>query len=281
MIPLPDTRISCSEYSFPSVRGHANRIGIVRLLGFESVDIGLFVEADLDLSSVGKALTTELADALEIHELSCSDVFFTAGASFEETAPNQRDRDRRTSGRRQFTAVVEIAATLAAPGITILPGVIWPEDARTGWAVCVEELRWRVEEGARQHVSVGFEPHIGSIVSTPELALSLIEAVPGLRVTLDLSHFDVQDIPAERSLALAPHARHVHVRAARPGAIQVRWSQNESEIEALVRSLAENGYGGDVCVEYVPMPKWRCDEMDVVSEALETRAALTELVQLG
>ena len=37
------TRISCSEYSFPAVPGQHERIGIVRLLGFELVDLALFL----------------------------------------------------------------------------------------------------------------------------------------------------------------------------------------------------------------------------------------------
>lgn len=270
-------RVSCGEYSFPDVPGHANRIGIVKLLGFDAVDIGLFIESDADLAAGLADRVRVLDTALEMHELRGTDLFFTCGATFEEIAPNQRNLGDREHRRRQFAAAAALAEALEIPGLTILPGVAWPEAAGIGWDVCLDELRWRVEEAARRRVSVGFEPHIGSIASTPELALSLLEAVPGLGVTLDLSHFDVQAIPVERALALAPHARHVHVRASRPGAIQVRWEQNEAEIGALVGALATAGYEGCFCVEYVPMPKWRCDEVDVVGESLRTRAALAEL----
>ena len=36
-------RVSCSEYSFPAVSGQDARIGIVKLLGFELVDLALFL----------------------------------------------------------------------------------------------------------------------------------------------------------------------------------------------------------------------------------------------
>ena len=74
-----------------------------------------------------------------------------------------------------------------------------------------------------------------------------------------------------------PLAGHLHVRAAKPGAIQVRWRDNETDFGALVEALRGADYAGAYCVEYVPMPKWRCDEIDVVTEALATRAALAEL----
>ena len=57
----------------------------------------------------------------------------------------------------------------------------------------------------------------------------------------------------------------------------MRWRDNETDFAALVEALRAAGYAGAYCVEYVPMAKWRCDEMDVVTEALATRAALDEL----
>ena len=105
----------------------------------------------------------------------------------------------------------------------------------------------------------------------------LCEDVPGLRLTLDLSHFELQSVTLDRMLTLVPLAGHLHVRAAKPGAIQVRWRDNETDFAALVAGLRAVGYAGAYCVEYVPMSKWRCDEMDVVTETLATRSALLEL----
>ena len=277
MSAAPGTRVSCSEFSFPAVASQTSRIGIVRLLGFEAVDLGLFAEAGSDLAARTADTVRELEAARDAHGVRYTDLFFVPGATFDEIAPHQRDPGLRASARSQFSAALEVAAALEVPGMTLLPGSPWTDDARGGWELCAEELRWRVGEGARRGVGIGVEAHLGSIVSTPELALEMLEAVPGLRLTLDLSHFDVQDIAAERTLALAPHARHVHVRASRPGEIQVRWSQNSAPVAALVDALEAGGYDGCYCVEYVPMPKWRCDEQDIVSESLATQRALADL----
>jgi sugar phosphate isomerase/epimerase len=274
---MSQTRVSCSEYSFPAVPGQHERIGIVRLLGFELVDLALFLADGAELVADPAAVVSGLRASLAAHGLTSEDLFLAIGATFDEIAPNQRDRELRLRGRREFAAAARVASDLGIPGITLLPGVTWAEDPDAGWEACVEELAWRVEQAAALGVQVRIEAHAGSIVPLPELAARLCADVPGLRLTLDLSHFELQAVTLDRMLTLVPLAGHLHVRAARPGAIQVRWRDNETDFSALVGALGALGYPGAYCVEYVPMPKWRCDELDVVTEALATRAALLEL----
>ena len=274
---MSQTRVSCSEYSFPAVPGQHERIGIVRLLGFELVDLALFLADGAELVADPAAVVSGLRASLTSHGLTSEDLFLAIGATFDEIAPNQRDRELRLRGRREFAAAARVASDLGIPGITLLPGVTWAEDPDAGWEACVEELAWRVEQAAALGVQVRIEAHAGSIVPLPELAARLCADVPGLRLTLDLSHFELQAVTLDRMLTLVPLAGHLHVRAAKPGAIQVRWRDNETDFSALVGALGALGYPGAYCVEYVPMPKWRCDELDVVTEALATRAALLEL----
>lgn len=270
-------RVSCSEYSFPAVPTQHARIGIVRLLGFDLVDVALFLTEGSSLTSDPGAIAASLRSSLTEHDLVTEDVFLTVGGTVEKIAPNQRDRGLRARGRLEFSAGARVAAELGAPGITILPGVTWAEDPEAAWATCVEELAWRVDEASALGVEVRIEPHAGSIAPVPELVSRLCADVPGLRLTLDLSHFELQSVTLDRMLTLVPLAGHLHVRAAKPGAIQVRWRDNETDVGALVAGLRESEYAGAYCVEYVPMPKWRCDELDVVTEALATRDALAAL----
>ena len=274
---MTGARVSCSEYSFPAVPDQHDRIGIVKLLGFELVDLALFLPDGAELVADPGAVAARLRRSLEQFGLGSEDLFLSIGATVEEIAPNQRDAGLRERGRREFSAAARVAAELEIPGLTILPGVSWAEDEEASWAVCVEELAWRVEEAAALGVQVRIEAHAGSIVALPELAKRLCAEVPGLRLTLDVSHFEVQAVTLDRVLDLCPLAAHLHVRAAKPGAIQIRWRDNETDFRAVVDALRASDYRGAFCVEYVPMPKWRCDEMDVVTEALATKAALAEL----
>ena len=274
---MSGTRISCSEYSFPAVPGQHERIGMVKLLGFDLVDLALFLPDGSELVSDPGAVASRLAASLAAHGLASEDLFLSIGATVEEIAPNQRDSSLRGQGRREFAAAARVAAELGVPGLTVLPGVSWAEAPDTSWAVCVDELAWRVDEAAALGIEVRIEPHAGSIVAVPELAARLCSEVPGLRLTLDASHFELQAVTVDRVLTLAPLTGHVHVRAAKPGAIQVRCRDNETDFGALLAALRAAGYGGAYCVEYVPMPKWRCDELDVITEARATRAALEQL----
>jgi sugar phosphate isomerase/epimerase len=271
------TRISCSEYSFPAVPGQSERIGMVRLLGFELVDLALFLTDGAALVADPAAIAAGLRGALDEHELASDDLFLAVGETVEEIAPNQRDHALRDQRRREFSAAVRVASELRIRGLTILPGVTWAEDPAASWAVCVEELSWRVEEAAALGVELRIEPHAGSIAPVPELTARLCGEVDKLRLTLDLSHFELQSVTLDRMLTLIPLAGHLHVRAAKPGAIQVRWRDNETDLAAVVDALRSAGYDGAYCVEYIPMPKWRCDELDVVTEVLATRDALLEL----
>lgn len=252
-------------------------MGIVKLLGFELVDIGLFLADGGALVDDATTVIAELGESLDEHELRCHDLFFTVGSSVEEIAPNQRDSERRLMSRREFAAAARVAAELGIHGITILPGVSWSENPETAWTVCVEELGWRVDEALRLGLQLRCEPHLGSIAPVPELAIELCREVPGLRLTLDISHFDAQAVSLDRTLTLVPLAGHVHVRGSMPGAVQVRWRDNGTDFGIVTTALGEAGYEGVYCVEYVPMEKWRCDEMDVVSESLAARAALRDL----
>jgi sugar phosphate isomerase/epimerase len=268
-------RVSCSEFSFPAIPSQANRIGVVRWLGFELVDVALFSD-HARLLADPSGVAASINRALRTHDLGAPDIFHAQGETFDEIAPNPRDAAIRAKRRTGFVAAAEVAAQIGAAGMTILPGVWWADDPRGAWACCVEELGWRLEQATNLGVELRVEAHAGGIAALPEQAMQLFEEVPGLRLTLDVSHFELQSVPLERVLPLVPYASHMHVRAAKPGAIQIPWRDNEIDFPTVLEALAASGYEGAFCVEYRPMAKWRCDELDSLSETDETRRWLNE-----
>ena len=141
---MTSSRISCSEYSFPAVPGQHERIGLVRLLGFELVDIALFLADGAELVAQPEAVAARLRASLATHGLESEDLFLAVGATVEEIAPNQRDPGERDRHRREFLSAARVAADLGIRGLTILPGAAWAEDPGASFEVCVEELGWRV-----------------------------------------------------------------------------------------------------------------------------------------
>lgn len=271
------SRISCSEFSFPAL-SLEQRLALVRLLGFECVDMSPFLETDKHVDAFLRdtdVLRQRMAGALDEAGLDPVDLFLIVGGDdFASGAMTSPDPAQREHLRHVFLAALDFASALGVPGMTVLPGVQWEGNASGSWRLAVDELHWRVDRAARAGIELRIEPHLGSIVATPELSLALLEEVPGLRLCLDAGHFIFQAIPLARVAALAPFAGHVHLSAARPGGMCVRWKENTFDVSAFFAALEAAGFTGHYCIEYVPMNKWGADATDIVSAI----AAMQEVV---
>ncbi len=265
-------RLSCPDFAFPALELEG-RLELVRLLGFEQVDLQLVVP--LPPAAPQEAVLARMRAAVAASGLRVADLFFVVGGDdFAASAINHADAAVRAAHRVAFAGAARAARELGAPGLTVLPGVPDHVDPQAGWERAVEELRWRVAASGAEGVQTRIEAHIGSLVSTPELAARMAAEVPGLALSLDPTHFTMQAIAPERIAPLAPLAGHVHLRASRPGDLQVAWERDEGDLAGLLSALDAAGYDGPLCVEYVPMAKWNCDRMDILGATAATRAAL-------
>ena len=117
------------------------------------------------------------------------------------------------------------------------------------------------------------EPWHGSVTSSNESVLALMEAVPGLELNLDVGHVvGWGGDPVE----LVPHASHVQLRQARPGHAQSR--EGEVDLPAILRALEAADYRGKLSVEYFDLPDrgWPLD--DPIGAALDFTAQLRALL---
>lgn len=108
------------------------------------------------------------------------------------------------------------------------------------------------------------EPWHGSVTSSNEAVLALLEAVPGLRLNLDVGHVIAWGgDPVE----LVPFADHVQLRQARPGEAQSL--EGDVDIGGILRALAAVDYSGLLSIEYFDLPDrgWPLD--DPVAAALD------------
>jgi sugar phosphate isomerase/epimerase len=181
-------KLACADDTFRLLRPHRAALELVAALGVEGVDIFLAGNRSIirpedvrsDLAGAAAAIHADLADV----GLAVSDVFVLPWTDLETMAPNHPDADERARSRELFRDMLELAVRLEAPGLTILPGIEWPEEAGS-YERAVDELGWRAEQARREGLRFSVEPHVGSVVATPALARRLAEAATGVEMTLD------------------------------------------------------------------------------------------------
>jgi sugar phosphate isomerase/epimerase len=98
--------------------------------------------------------------------------------------------------------------------------------------------------------------------------------VPGLKLTLDYAHFVCLGHTQDAIDVLAPHAAHVHVRQAKPGALQTKLSQGTINMAAMLGALRDTGYAGWLAVEWVHQDYMDTLYDDVLTETIACRDLL-------
>ncbi len=270
--------LSCTSFSFPLL-SFAEAAQAIRLIGIPKLDVGAHEggchvqPSEIEANPSGVAET--IRRAVEEAGLRVSDFFPTFGHGFRDRPVNTPDAAERAANERRFRAIVAVCQRLGAGGITLLPGVIWDDlGPDRSFELAVAGLRRLVPIAHDAGLRLSVECHLESVAEPPAKALALIEAVPGLKLTLDYSHFVANGYAPEEVHPLVPHAGHVHARQARNGALQEGRRRGTLDFDDIVRRLKAAGYAGDICVEYT-WQEWRgCDNVDVVSESILLRDQL-------
>ena len=261
-------KLGATSWSFPHCTLR-EIIGILKSLGIGAVDVGFFY-----LSALAKeALLADpsgVADSIKAHGVELSSLYYLFGGSLE--ARNLADPDSLEANVRDFEKVMAFCKAAEIPSIMLLPGVLNRLQSRQGALVqTVAALKELMPIAKAPGVIMTVEPHIHSYLESPPLVLELINQVPGLKLTLDYAHYVCLGYRQEEIDALAPHAAHVHLRQARPGALQAKLEQGTINFPALLATLREVGYNGYLSVEYVHQDYMGTLYDDVLSETVKMR----------
>lgn len=267
--------LSCADYTWPLLE-HRAALRLIRDIGIPAVDVGLFYGAthirpewvvDDPLRWAGI-----LAERTETAGLTVADVFLTPGPDLVTRTPNHLDATERQAALDMLRQTATFAGALGAPGITVLPGVRFDDEPyETAIERAAEALRAFVEVAGEDDLGLSVEPHSGSCIDTPERTVELLEATPGLTVTLDPSHFAYEGVVTSRMLPLLGRTRHVQLRPGGAGVMQSRVVENEIDFAAIIDGLREVGYKGYVAMEYVWIDSWDCNRVDNLSETILLR----------
>jgi sugar phosphate isomerase/epimerase len=141
--------------------------------------------------------------------------------------------------RKRFEAMCRLAKPLTVAVLTIPAAPLGSpfEDE-------VKRLSGLAGFAMREGLVLTVETHSNTLTADPATAIELCEAVPGLGLTLDPSHYIQGGRKVAEVDALYPFVQNIHLRdtGKRPDEFQVRVGQGEIEYNRVVNLLARHGY---------------------------------------
>src|SRR5260221_2817947 len=168
--------------------------------------------------------------------------------------------------------MLEMAHRLGAKGMTMLPGMRFGDES---WEPSIqrsaEALKWRVDDAAKFDIVLSVEGHLGSNVDTPEKLAHLVELTPGLKLTLDYTHFTFAGIPDAEIEPLLTYARHFHCRGAAAGKLQTTFQENTIDYHRVITRMQEIGYNGDFAIAYAWQDREGADQAENKRETIQLR----------
>jgi sugar phosphate isomerase/epimerase len=258
-------------------------LDLIKAMEFDGVDVGLFQgSAHIQPYTAFRDLRKNAADLsykLKSRGLAFADIFFQAeNASL--LAINHPDEAVRKKVRELFNKATEFTLECGCKHLTIVPGVYFDSETKeVSFKRCCEELAWRCLKADEAGISFSIEAHVGSIVPTPEEALTLVKSVPGLTLTLDYCHFIRDGISEERIEPLIKYASHFHARGASKGRLQTSVSENTIDYGHILREMKRVDYPGFIGIEYVWAEWENCNRVDNVSETILLRDYLRKIIK--
>lgn len=274
-------KFSCADFTFPLL-SHDKALQVIKLLGVEGVDLGLFEDRSHHYpSAIAKDPVKEgsnLYNKLKGFGLSAADVFLQTGKEPHIAAANNPDKAVRTNNRNLFLKILDFACEVSSEHITGLPGVFHEgEDPKNDWERACDETNWRLEAASAKGLTYSIEPHLGSVSPDPASILLFISDCPGLTLTLDYGHFIYQGLSNESVHPLIHHASHFHARGGAKGKLQTMVEENEIDFRAIMQRFKEIKYSGYICMEYVYDEWGNCNRTDNVSETILLHDLLNRL----
>jgi xylose isomerase-like TIM barrel protein len=185
---------------------------------------------------------------------------------FDATADDLDALDADELARLAVPIGDRISAYEARAGCTTMPLYERRGEDRFDEAVAM----LRAEPGAR------LEPGPRSVADSIEKVEALVEAVPGLRLTVDTGHVTTW---GEDPIRLLRHADHVQLRQAAPGKPQLHPDDADGVVDfaAVLAELERLDYPGLMSVEYFDLPEMRMPLDDPVGHAVALAAHVRAL----
>jgi sugar phosphate isomerase/epimerase len=261
-------KLSVTSWSFPACTLHESW-AIAQALGFGAIDIGLFYASALDKARV-LATPEDEGARLRATGVRAANLYWLFGQGLADRALSEPGAEAANAA--DFLQVCRFARAAGATSIFVLPGVTRPGLTREdGLHQSMQAARGLLSIAQAHGVILTVEPHIGGLLASPADTLAYLDGVPGLKLALDHAHFIAMGFPQEKVDVLIPHAGHVHLRQARPGALQAKWGEGTIDFGQVFDALKSAEYSGYLAVEYVHQSYMNTLFDDVLTETVRMR----------
>ncbi len=152
---------------------------------------------------------------------------------------------------KRFDGICRLAKSLSIAVITL-------HAAPRGSSID-DEIKRLTEIGTnafRKGLVLALLTHSETLTADPQIAVLLCQAVPGLGITLDPSHFLQGPKPDVDFDCVFPYVQNVHLRdtGTAPGEFQVRVGQGKVDYARIVNMLQRHGYNRSLTVSIIDRP---------------------------
>ncbi len=152
---------------------------------------------------------------------------------------------------KQFKAVCRLARVSVVPLLSLAA-------APRGTALDKEVTRLLrlMDLADKEGVLLNIETRNGTLTEDPDQAVALCQAVPGLGLTYDPSHYLTGPHKARNHDHIFPYVRHVHLRdtGKKPDQFQVRVGQGQVEYGRIITQLSRHRYDRVLSVDIRDVP---------------------------
>jgi len=252
-------------------------------LGFDGVELTVIPGYTTELSKLDAVERSRIRQLLQKHHL-----MLPAIAAHSSLLSN--DKETHAANMARLKGAVDLAVEWAQgdiiPAIDTTPGGK-PAEWDAVRDLLVERTRELVEYAQARNVTIAMEPHVGAVIDTPEKVLQLLALVdsPYLKVNFDISHFNIQGLAIEETVAaLAPHTVHTHVKDERglvPDFEFLIPGEGDFDYVTYLKAMQAHGYDGFISVEVSVMVQRRPDYDPLAAATLSYETLSRAFIEAG
>jgi sugar phosphate isomerase/epimerase len=153
--------------------------------------------------------------------------------------------------KAQLQSICRLARVMAVPLVTVMPAT-----RGSDFASEVARLRDWIQVVEAEGLILTVETHSDTLTACPKIAIELCKQVPGLGLTLDPSHYQIQADGGVNYDPLMGYVQHVRLRdsGSKPDQFQVRIGQGQIEYGRIITHLDRHRYDRGLSVDVRDVP---------------------------